>query len=95
MRRLKYKVKARDPDRAMFRAIFQGACVSYRVLLDDEGFEYLVDEHYVKTRCPFRGVHPRDLLDQLVTLACYIVEPPHLSSSLLDSEVDTYFIAKA
>jgi len=95
MRRIKYKVKARDPDRAMFRAIFQGACVSYRAPLDDEGFEYLVDEHYVKKGCPFRGVHPRDLLDQLVALARYIEEPPHLSRSLLDSVVDTYFIAKA
>ncbi len=94
-RRIKYKVKARDPDRAMFRAIFQGACVSYHVPFDDEGFEYLVDEHYVRTGRPFRGVHPRDLLDQLVALARYIEEPPHLSRSLLDSVVDTYFIAKA
>jgi len=39
------------------------------------------------------GVHPRDLLDQLVSLAKYIEEPPRMSRKLLDSVVNTYFIA--
>ncbi|HEX6510207.1 MAG TPA: ATP-binding protein, partial [Chloroflexota bacterium] len=93
LRRIKYKVKARDPSREMFRQIFQGACITYNVPFDDEGFDYLVQEHYVKTGRPFRGVHPRDLLDQLVALARYIEEPPRMSRKLLDSVVNTYFIA--
>ncbi|HEY8686805.1 MAG TPA: ATP-binding protein, partial [Chloroflexota bacterium] len=93
LRRIKYKVKARDPSREMFRQIFQGACTTYSVPFDDEGFDYLVQEHYVKTGRPFRGVHPRDLLDQLVSLAKYIEEPPRMSRKLLDSVVNTYFIA--
>lgn len=93
LRRIKYKVKARDPSREMFRQIFRDACVTYNVPFDDEGFDYLVEEHYVKTGRPFRGVHPRDLLDQLVSLAKYIDEPPRMSRKLLDSVVRTYFIA--
>ncbi len=93
LRRIKYKVKARDPDREMFRRIFQGACRSYSVIFDPEGFEYLITEHYEKTGRPFRGVHPRDLLEQLVALSRYIEVPPRMSPELLDSVVGTYFIA--
>lgn len=95
LRRIKYKVKARDPSREMFRQIFRDACPTFGVPFDDEGFDYLVEEHYVKTGRPFRGVHPRDLLDQLVSLAKYIEEPPRMSRKLLDSVVGTYFIAPA
>jgi hypothetical protein len=92
LRRIKYKVQARDPSVEMFRQIFQNACVDYDVPYDEEGFRYLVDEHYAKAGRPFRGVHPRDLLDQLVALARYTEVPPRMSRHLLDSVVRTYFI---
>jgi hypothetical protein len=92
LRRIKYKVKARDPSRDMFRDIFRASCVFYNVPYDEEGFQYLVEEHYVKCGRPFRGVHPRDLLDQLVALARYTEVPPRMSRHLLDSVVRTYFI---
>lgn len=93
LRRIKYKVKARDPNLEMFREIFRRACVAYDVPYDDDGFRYLVDTHYVKSGRPFRGVHPRDLLDQLVALARYTEVPPRMSRHLLDSVVRTYFLA--
>jgi hypothetical protein len=93
LRRIKYKVQARDPNIDMFCKIFRNACVEYDVPYDDEGFRYLVDEHYVKAGRPFRGVHPRDLLDQLVALARYTEVPPRMTKHLLDSVVRTYFIA--
>jgi hypothetical protein len=93
LRRIKYKVKARDPERDMFKRIFQGACRAYNVPFDEDGFEYLVEEHYLKVGRPFRGVHPRDLLDQLVSLCRFIEEPPTMSRRLLDNVVHTYFIA--
>ena len=77
----------------MFRLIFIGACKFFNVPFDDEGFEYLVEEHYTKAGRPFRGVHPRDLLDQLVALARYTEEPAVMSPRLLDAVVNTYFIA--
>jgi hypothetical protein len=93
LRRIKYKVKARDPNREMFRQIWRMACQSYNVPYSDDGFEYLVEQHYVKVGRPFRGVHPRDLLDQLVALCRYVEEPPAMTPPLLDSVVHTYFIA--
>jgi hypothetical protein len=93
LRRIKYKVQARDPERDMFRLIFLGACKSYNVPFDEGGFEYLIREHYEKAGRPFRGVHPRDLLDQLVALARYTEQPAVMSPQLLDAVVNTYFIA--
>jgi hypothetical protein len=92
-RRIKYKVQARDPERHMFKQIFQMACQSFGVPFDDEGFEYLLSEHYDKAGRSFRGVHPRDLLDQLVALCRYIEEPPRMAPELLDAVVHTYFIS--
>jgi hypothetical protein len=93
LRRIKYKVQARDPSKEMFREIFVRACRLYAVPYDENGFLYLVSEHYEKTGRPFRGVHPRDLLDQLVALARYIEVVPRMTPELLDSVVGTYFIA--
>lgn len=93
LRRIKYKVQARDPSKDMFKRIFQGVCSHYGVPFDEDGFEYLVREHYERVRRPFRGVHPRDLIDQLVSLARYIEEPPRMDPALLDAVVKTYFIA--
>jgi hypothetical protein len=92
-RRIKYKVKARDPNREMFKRIFQLACTQYHVPFDDDGFEHLIQEHYLKVGRDFRGVHPRDLLDQLVALCRYIEVPPRMAPELLDAVVHTYFIA--
>lgn len=94
LRRIKYKVQARDPNREMFRQIFQMACKTYSVPFDDSGFEYLMEEHYVKTGRSMRGVHPRDLLDQLVSLSRYIEEPPRMTPDLLDAVVNTYFLQR-
>jgi predicted ATPase with chaperone activity len=94
-RRIKYKVKARDPNKEMFRHIFEMECDRYGVPYDDEGFEYLVNEHYFNSGRAFRGVHPRDLLDQLVSMARFVEEPPRMTRELIDAAVHTYFIMKA
>jgi hypothetical protein len=40
-------------------------------------------------------VHPRDLLDQLVSMARFVEEPPRMTRELIDAAVHTYFIMKA
>src|SRR5579872_1842130 len=82
LRRIKYKVRARDPNREMFREIFVRACRDYRVPFDEEAFNFLVETHYLKAGRPFRGVHPRDLLDQLVALARYLEVPPRMTREI-------------
>lgn len=93
-RRIKYKVNARDPSQDMFKLIFQMASEQFGVPFDSAAFDYLIEEHYLKVGRSFRGVHPRDLLDQLVALCRYIEEPPRMTPHLLDAVVHTYFVSK-
>jgi hypothetical protein len=94
-RRIKYKVHARSPSQEMFRDIFLMACNQFEVPFDEDGFSYLLDVHYARAGREFRGVHPRDILDQLVALCRYIEEPPRMDPELLDAVVHTYFIDRA
>jgi hypothetical protein len=94
-RRIKYKVHARSPSEEMFRDIFLMACNQFEVPFDEDGFSYLLDVHYARAGREFRGVHPRDILDQLVALCRYIEEPPRMDPELLDAVVHTYFIDRA
>jgi predicted ATPase with chaperone activity len=91
-RRIKYKVHARSPSESMFRDIFVMSCDQFSVPFDEDGFRYLLNQHYHKVGREFRGVHPRDILDQLVALCRYIEEPPRMAPELLDAVVHTYFI---
>ncbi len=94
-RRIKYKVHARSPDESMFREIFVAACDQFGVPFNQEGFDYLIERHYRKIGREFRGVHPRDILDQLVALCRYIEEPPRMDPELIDAVVHTYFITQS
>jgi predicted ATPase with chaperone activity len=94
-RRIKYKVHARNPDLEMFREIFVMASQQFGVPFDQAGFDYLIDTHYRKVGREFRGVHPRDILDQLVALCRYIEEPPRMDPELLDAVTHTYFITQS
>lgn len=91
-RRIKYKVHARSPTEDMFREIFVTASDQFGVPFDEDGFGYLLSQHYRKVGREFRGVHPRDILDQLVALCRYIEEPPRMRPELIDAVVHTYFI---
>ena len=63
-----------------------------RVLFEEEGFKYLVLEHYVKSKREPKSVHPRDLLDQVIDLARYLEVEPRLSKELIDAAVEAYFV---
>jgi hypothetical protein len=59
---------------------------------DEEGYQYLLREHYQKTRRPLRAVHPRDLVDQILDIANYLRVPPGLKPDLIDRACRSYFV---
>jgi len=69
LRRIHHKIKVDDPTPAQFREIFERVCRSQKVEFNEEGFAYLIDEHYKKARRSFRAVHPRDLMNQIIEVA--------------------------
>ena len=94
LRRIKFKIEIRDPDEAQYRQDL-GAGVqghggwSY----DERGVDYLIEKWYKPTNRPFRMCQPRDILDQMMSIAKYNMERVNFSPDLIDAACDTYFIS--
>lgn len=92
LRRIRHKIEVGDPTPQEFVEIFKRACQSKRVPYDENGLRYLIQEWYLKKERPFRSVHPRDILDQLIDIARYLNRPPELKPDLIDMACDSYFV---
>jgi hypothetical protein len=53
---------------------------------------YLQRRHYKPAQRPFRGCHPRDLLDQVTALCRYRGMSPVITRELLDRACAAYFV---
>jgi hypothetical protein len=93
LRRIKYKINVRDPDEAQWRQIWQLVCRSRKVHYDDKGIDYLLAKWYKPYDRPLRMCQPRDLLDQMISMAKYSMEQVTLANpDLVDAAAGTYFI---
>jgi hypothetical protein len=93
LRRIKFKIEIRDPDEVQYRKIWELVCKARRVEFDANGVEYLIEKWYRPTKRPFRMCQPRDLLDQMISIAKYNMERVNFSPDLIDAACDTYFIS--
>ena len=93
LRRIKFKIEIRDPDEAQFRRIWELVCRSWRVEYDEQGVDYLITKWYRPTNRPFRMCQPRDILDQMMSIAKYNMERINFSPDLVDAACQTYFIS--
>jgi hypothetical protein len=93
LRRIKFKIEVRDPDEAQYRKIWELVCKGKRVEHDSSGVDYLIDKWYRPHNRPFRMCQPRDLLDQMMSIAKYNMERVNFSPDLIDSACATYFIS--
>ena len=93
LRRIRHKIKVNDPTPNAFREIFQLVCRTRNVEFNEAGFAYLMAEHYQKTGRPFRAVHPRDLVDQIIEIARYQNTKPALEPNLIDRACRSYFVS--
>ena len=79
LRRIHYKVFAESPTADDFAKIFERCCAERGVAFDRALVERLLAECYRPRRIPLRGCHPRDLIDQALSLAEYRGEPRALT----------------
>jgi predicted ATPase with chaperone activity len=93
LRRIKFKIEIRDPDEAQYRRIWELVCKSKRVEFDVRGIDYLITKWYRPTNRPFRMCQPRDILDQMMSIAKYNMERVNFSPDLIDAACATYFIS--
>jgi predicted ATPase with chaperone activity len=92
LRRIKFKIEIRDPDEAQYRRIWELVCRGRRVEYDERGVDYLIAKWYRPHNRPFRMCQPRDILDQMMSIAKYNMERVNFSPDLIDAACATYFI---
>jgi hypothetical protein len=93
LRRIKYKINVLDPDEAQWRQIWQLVCKGRKIPYDDKGIDYLLGKWYRPFNRPLRMCQPRDLLDQMISMAKYSMEEVTLANpDLLDAACRTYFV---
>ena len=93
LRRIRHKIEVGNPDLEQFKQIFQIMCRVKRIPFNDDSFNYLIDEWYVKHDRDLRMVHPRDILSQLIDIAGYIgIQPTMDDQSLIDQAAASYFV---
>jgi predicted ATPase with chaperone activity len=92
LRRIPYKILAKDPTRSQYSRIFEMNCRRHGVEFDPAHVDYLHDHYYSARGLQMRACHPRDLIDQVVTLCRYRQAPVAITSDLLDTVCASYFL---
>ncbi|MDP3236198.1 MAG: ATPase [Myxococcales bacterium] len=92
LRRVRYKLEVRPPDEDQFHQIWEGVCQKRGIAYDAEMIDWLIEAHYRPHNRGFAACQPRDLLDQVIDIAHYRGEIPHLSGELLEAAVSNYFV---
>jgi predicted ATPase with chaperone activity len=94
LRRIKFKIEIRDPTEPQWRQIWKLVCKSRGVEYDDSGIDYLLEKWYKPFNRPIRMCQPRDIVDQMLSIAKYNMERPSFTPDLIDASCDTYFVSQ-
>jgi len=92
LRRIPYKILAKNPSRAQFEKIFEMNCRRYGIPYDPEIVRHLYLHQYGARNLQMRACHPRDLIDHVMNLCRYQRRKPELTAELIDTVCRTYFI---
>lgn len=92
LRRIPYKILAKNPTLQQFGRIFEMNCRRHGLPFDPSIVQYLQDKYYTARRLDMRACHPRDLTDQVVTLCRYHRRPAEITTELLDDVCQSYFL---
>jgi predicted ATPase with chaperone activity len=92
LRRIHYKVFAESPTVAEFMQIFENCCRDRGVTFDRTLVQNLLQDYYRPRKIPLRGCQPRDLIDQVLSLADYRGERRELTRELLEAACAGYFV---
>ncbi len=95
LRRIPNKIMIPDPTLHEYYLLFERVCQGKGVPFDKEVFSYLVDKYYRKLNRALRACHPRDLVEQIVTIARYNGQEPVLSKENIDRACANYFVQRA
>ena len=95
LRRIRNKIYIADPTPERFKQIFEEVCKKKGVPFDSDAVDYLLADVYAKYELNMRSCHPRDLIEQIVSIAKFNSVPPVLSKKFIDRACHTYFFVEA
>lgn len=92
LRRIPYKVLARNPTMDEYCRIFELNCHKRGLAFDPVMVEYLDRRYYQPRSLEMRACHPRDLVEQVVDICRYQDKTPVITRELLDMACRSYFL---
>jgi predicted ATPase with chaperone activity len=92
LRRIHYKIFAESPTLSEFMQIFEMVCAERGIGYDAVAIDHMLQTYYRPRQVQLRGCHPRDLVDQVLSLADYLGEDRRLTPELLESACASYFV---
>ena len=95
LRRMRSKIYVGDPTRDAFAEIFRRYCEKMDILFEPGAIEYLYRLYYLRYGISPRGCHPRDIIDQIMSIGKFHEIPVSLDRQLLDRACQNYFLLKA
>jgi len=95
LRRIPYKILAKNPTLDEYCQIFELNCRRRDLAFDPVMVEYLHRKYYQPRKLQMRACHPRDLIEQVVDMCRYNGKTPGISRELLDAACGSYFLEEA
>ena len=95
LRRIPYKILAKNPTLDEYCRIFELNCKRRGLTFDAVMVEYLDRKYYKPRRLQMRSCHPRDLISQVVDICRYTGREPVITRELLDAACGSYFIEES
>lgn len=92
LRRIRYKIHVPDPTWEQFREIFIRVCRDREIAFNEQALHFLKKQYELDPDRRPRGVHPRDIIDELIDVASYRGVDPVLSPELLEEACSSYFL---
>jgi hypothetical protein len=92
LRRIPYKILAKNPTLDEYVRIFELNCRRRNLAFDPVMVEYLNRKYYQPRKLQMRACHPRDLLEQVVDICRYQDREPVITRELLDAACGSYFL---
>jgi predicted ATPase with chaperone activity len=92
LRRIPYKIYAKNPTTEEFGRIFALNCKRKGIAYDPVIIEYLKRGYYEPRGLEMRSCHPRDIVEQVVDICRYQNKPLVITRELLDQACRSYFL---
>jgi hypothetical protein len=92
LRRIPYKIRAKNPTVDEYAKIFELNCRKRGLPFDAVMVEYLMRAYYQPRKLQMRACHPRDLVEQVVDMCRYQQRAPVITRDLLDAACAGYFL---